>query len=41
MLGKHATPDSSGLSQSPLAADLACARLPYTSALIDSEETIG
>jgi len=41
VLGKHATPDSSGLSQYPLAADLPCARLPYTSALLLSEEKSG
>jgi len=37
----HATPESFGLNQSPLAAVLACARLPYTSALLDSEELRG
>jgi hypothetical protein len=32
VLGLHATPDSSGPSQSPLAAIHTCARLPYVSA---------
>jgi len=37
----HATPESSGLNQSPLAAEPTCARYPYVVGTIHSEERNG